>query len=225
MASYLSHHHGHGNSGYHSSSSTPGMPTTLMPGMDLFPLEGSEQLGVFGGGEDHGVGASASWISSFGIADGALIGLGGSSSSSTSPSPLAFHLALCFSFKPKGFVLLPVVMLLSYYFPPCPSPRVPPHLLSFRCHVVLFMLSFLARLGSSSPSLPTYLMIMSSPLPQPPQTSHIYTYWLHNFRITRNLDSISLSYPGMYRSPSPPKCKFPLIVQYIFVCVLLQCGA
>ena len=76
MASYSSHHHGHGNSGYHSSSSTPGMPTALMPGMDLFPLEGSEQLGVFGGGEDHGVGASASWISSFGIPDGASIGFG-----------------------------------------------------------------------------------------------------------------------------------------------------
>jgi len=70
---------GHGNNhGYHSSSSTPGIPSALIPSLDLFPLEGADQLPMFDstdgttGGADHT--SSTSWLQSFGIPDGASIG-------------------------------------------------------------------------------------------------------------------------------------------------------
>lgn len=70
---------GHGGShGYHSSSSTPGMPPSLVPPLDLFPLDGADHLPMFGsdaaGGADHA--SSASWLQSFGIPDAPTIGFG-----------------------------------------------------------------------------------------------------------------------------------------------------
>ena len=76
FSSYPGHDNNHG---YHSSSSTPGIPPALIPSLDLFPLEGVDQLPMFdsatdatAGGPDHA--GSTSWLQSFGIQDGASIG-------------------------------------------------------------------------------------------------------------------------------------------------------
>lgn len=76
FSSYQGHDNNHG---YHSSSSTPGIPSALIPSLDLFPLEGADQLPMFdsttdgtAGGTDHA--SSASWLQSFGIPDGSSIG-------------------------------------------------------------------------------------------------------------------------------------------------------
>lgn len=73
--SYSGHGGGHD---YHSSSSTPGIPSGLVPSMDLFQLDGADQLSMFGsaadpstGGADHS--SSASWLHSFGISDAPTI--------------------------------------------------------------------------------------------------------------------------------------------------------
>jgi hypothetical protein len=75
-ASFPNHDNGHG---YHSSSSTPGIASALIPSLDLFPLEGADQLPMFdsttdgtAGGTDHA--GSNSWLQSFGIPDGTSIG-------------------------------------------------------------------------------------------------------------------------------------------------------
>ena len=71
--SYSGHGGGHD---YHSSSSTPGIPSGLIPSMDLFPLDGADQLSMFGSAADHGADhtSPASWLQSFGIADAPTIG-------------------------------------------------------------------------------------------------------------------------------------------------------
>lgn len=75
--SYSGHGNGHG---YHSSSSTPGMPPSLVPPLDLFSLEDAGQLPMFGsdpttGGADHT--GSALWLQSFGISDDLRLGSDG----------------------------------------------------------------------------------------------------------------------------------------------------
>lgn len=68
--------------GYHSTSSTPGMPSTLVPSLDMFPLETADQLSMFGSATNaatDGVdptGSNTSWLDQFGIPDGPSIGFG-----------------------------------------------------------------------------------------------------------------------------------------------------
>ena len=70
----------HGDAhGYHSSSSTPGIPSALIPSLDLFPLDGPDQLPMFDSSTDATTAGadptgSASWLQSFGISDGTSIG-------------------------------------------------------------------------------------------------------------------------------------------------------
>ena len=70
FSSYQNHGDSHG---YHSSSSTPAMPTVPMPSsLDMFSLENADQLPIFDGATD-GAG-SASWLQSFGIPEGSSTG-------------------------------------------------------------------------------------------------------------------------------------------------------
>ena len=71
------------NRGYHSSSSSPGIPPSLVPSLDMFPLDNGDQLPMFSSttngattvdGADH-IG-STSWLQHFGISDGPSIGFG-----------------------------------------------------------------------------------------------------------------------------------------------------
>jgi len=78
--SYPCHGNGHG---YHSSSSTPGIPTSLVPSLDMFPLENADQLSMFASATNgatavDGVDSvgSSSWLQQFGIPDGPPIGFG-----------------------------------------------------------------------------------------------------------------------------------------------------
>ena len=71
------------NHGYHSSSSSPGIPPSLVPSLDLFPLDSTDQLPMFGsttngattvnGADPIG---TTSWLQHFGIPDGPSIGFG-----------------------------------------------------------------------------------------------------------------------------------------------------
>ena len=75
---------GHGNNhGYHSSSSTPGMPPSLVPSLDMYPLDNADQLSMFASATNatttvDGVDptGSTSWLQQFGIPDGPPIGFG-----------------------------------------------------------------------------------------------------------------------------------------------------
>ena len=74
----------HGNNhGYHSSSSTPGMPPSMVPPLDLFSLDALDRLSVFGSTTNaattvDGVdpSGSVSWLQPFGTSDGPSIGFG-----------------------------------------------------------------------------------------------------------------------------------------------------
>ncbi|KAF9646325.1 hypothetical protein BDM02DRAFT_3118827 [Thelephora ganbajun] len=77
--SYSSHGHSYG---YHSTSSTPGIPPSLVPPLDLFSLDNTDRPPVFGStaaaamvdGSDA-IG-SAPWLQQFGIPDGPSTGFG-----------------------------------------------------------------------------------------------------------------------------------------------------
>jgi hypothetical protein len=71
------------NHGYHSSSSSPGIPPPLVPSLDLFQLDNTDQLPMFnpttnGTTTVDGVDpvGSTSWLQHFGISDGPSIGYG-----------------------------------------------------------------------------------------------------------------------------------------------------
>ena len=73
----------HGNNhGYHSTSSSPGIPASFVPSLDLFAIDGTEPLQMFGSATnsttmnaaDHA--GSTSWLQQFGIQEGVSIGFG-----------------------------------------------------------------------------------------------------------------------------------------------------
>lgn len=74
----------HGSTrGYHSSSSSPGIPPSLVPSLDLFPLDNADQLPMFNSTTNAATTVdgtdpigSTSWLQHFGISDGPSIGFG-----------------------------------------------------------------------------------------------------------------------------------------------------
>jgi len=77
---YTNHRNSHE---YHSSSSSPGIPASFVPSLDLFAMDGAETLPMFGSTtnptttmdpSDHA--GSSSWLQQFGIQDSVSIGFG-----------------------------------------------------------------------------------------------------------------------------------------------------
>ena len=74
----------HSNSrGYHSASSTPGIPPPSVPPLDMFPFDNADPLPLFGSATNAATAVdgtssngSASWLQQFGIQHGPSIGFG-----------------------------------------------------------------------------------------------------------------------------------------------------
>ena len=69
--------------GYHSSSSSPGIPPSLMPSLDMFQLDNADHLPMFSSATNGATTVdgtdpigTTSWLQHFGIPDGPSIGFG-----------------------------------------------------------------------------------------------------------------------------------------------------